>query len=61
MSPIGKASSAPYSAVAPSGPARLPSQVSRAGSRSRTNRMYSACARPGTSTATASGSSKPVR
>ena len=31
------------------------------GSRSRTNSMYSACSRPGISTATASGSLKPVR
>ena len=45
----------------PSGPARRPSHVSRVGSRSRTNSTYSACARPGISTATASGSAKPVR
>ena len=62
MSVMGKASSAPKShAWRPEGPARRPSQVSRSGSRSRTNRMYWAWGRPGASTATASGSLKAVR
>ena len=47
MSAIGKASSAPKSRVAPAGPARRPSQVSRVGSRSRTNSRYSRLLAPG--------------
>lgn len=61
MSPMGKASSAPYWLIAPSWPARRPSQSSRSGSRSRQNSTYSPWARPGISAITASGSGKPVR
>ena len=59
-SPIGYASSAPNSDTAPSTPARGPSQTSRSGSRGRTNstKRGSGSLR---STATLSGSSKPVR
>jgi len=61
ISSIGKESSAPNSCTAPSCPAILPVQVSVSGLRSRQNSTYSACLRPGISTATASGSGNPVR
>src|SRR5690606_15554150 len=61
ISPIGKASSAPYWRTAPSWPARRPSHSSRSGLRSRQNSTYSPCSRPGISASTASGSGKPVR
>ena len=55
----GKATSAPYCSTAPSTPARLPIQISRSGSRGRTNRTKRSVA-AGASMQTASGSGKPV-
>ena len=56
----GKAGRRRSVALAPSTPARRPVQVSRSGSRGRTNSV-SFSARPGAITASASGSVKPVR
>ncbi|MNN26575.1 hypothetical protein D3C81_1400820 [compost metagenome] len=61
ISVMGKASSAPKSRIAPSWPARRPSQSSRSGLRSRQNSTYSPCSRPGIRAITASGSGKPLR